>query len=1165
MPPKTAAPHRCLRCKGYSELPHKTLKCDADLPSGDTVPFADFAAGGNLNDVPALLEDCKNLLTGLTPLMKGDRQKQVVLEAAYQKVKQSNADKNTKKKQEKKAAGPPPNARVSAKPLTAVLSNKVRDDKLAKVGAETSTPAWQLSPRYESGLAQTDLAPKESELLVWNACQTDNHKDSQASDTKRRGKSGERTDVATNYVVVNRVPQKYGKALPTATTTTTVPASSTATTTITPPPVPREIKRGNEKRLVFDALKLHPTFAGRQDWATDYTTIWSLTPLEDPERIPADGDVSRVYNVKYRKPTGREAELEYVQFTVSASLSFPRTTPTAPTLSLLDANEDTIRGASIHIAALNGLISRHVTELAAGVNQSAPNKFFLTNGFDHMAHPDNPDDVSNRMWSPLNAHRGYYSSIRPGSDSVLLNINTKAGAFLHPMKVSEFMECINHEKYEEYGGAEAVLTGRQVRIMYERASLEKDDSFDPNVDGSRHKTVVALGSVPSKQTFFHAGLNFNISVMEYYQHFLKADPLPSDDWRCVNVGLKSRHDNSAAKELWIPADFLELDPNQPFNQKLGAHDMEKMLQAAQHTPAQMQSLLVHEAFDKLGLVGALAKQSLNTLDLDIQTKLLQVPGRFLPIPRIAFQRTQPVTPRDASWFMEVHNEGPGQVYFRPPAGVHTRIHVLDLCRVRYGDNAVGLARELSLRLAQHGITFANASDCTYLHFAEEVKRKYPDRKGDDLKLRVDQWSDADLVTEFNPLAANPAQLFLVLLDNANTAINVATYAKVKRVFDQRLGLHTVCLTSPKFTYRDRFRRPKVNFLSNLALKFNLKLGGQSHQVFGPAKPAFADIASNTIVLGADVSHAPSKMEDCPSVAAVVGNIDKHFATFPGSMRLQAKGQEWIEELESMVTERVLAYARETKDLPTRMIFYRDGIGEDQFDNSSKVEIERVRNGYNAARSILENDNRSKPDSAVNLHSEKNGVLDLVFIVVGKRHNTRFFCRNEAQTTRGGYRGNVKPGLIVDSVITRPNVTPVFDFFLQSHAALKGTAKSGHYIVLESGTMLADEIQTLTHAFCYNYARACKGVSYAGPAYYADRLCERGTQYLKAYTNSRVDNRPALVKKQAEIDGGKAALPGYQKAVAEHVSLTNYWNPNPTRVQGRKNPWHPNLDKIMFWL
>ena len=74
------------------------------------------------------------------------------------------------------------------------------------------------------------------------------------------------------------------------------------------------------------------------------------------------------------------------------------------------------------------------------------------------------------------------------------------------------------------------------------------------------------------------------------------------------------------------------------------------------------------------------------------------------------------------------------------------------------------------------------------------------------------------------------------------------------------------------------------------------------------------------------------------------------------------------------------------------------------------------------------------------------AFQLTYVVVGKRHNTRFYPVSRDQTfgKSGAVNGNVKPGLLVDQAITHPYS---FDFYLQSHQPLAGTGRSAHYFVL----------------------------------------------------------------------------------------------------------------------
>jgi hypothetical protein len=66
----------------------------------------------------------------------------------------------------------------------------------------------------------------------------------------------------------------------------------------------------------------------------------------------------------------------------------------------------------------------------------------------------------------------------------------------------------------------------------------------------------------------------------------------------------------------------------------------------------------------------------------------------------------------------------------------------------------------------------------------------------------------------------------------------------------------------------------------------------------------------------------------------------------------------------------------------------------------------------------------------------------------------------------------------------------------AHGGLQGTTRPTHYYVVHDEIgFKADELQGLTNAVSYMFARATKAVSLVSPAYYADLACERGRCYL----------------------------------------------------------------------
>jgi len=95
-------------------------------------------------------------------------------------------------------------------------------------------------------------------------------------------------------------------------------------------------------------------------------------------------------------------------------------------------------------------------------------------------------------------------------------------------------------------------------------------------------------------------------------------------------------------------------------------------------------------------------------------------------------------------------------------------------------------------------------------------------------------------------------------------------------------------------------------------------------------------------------------------------------------------------------------------------------------------------------------------------------------------------------------GNPMPGTVVDRGVTSHYL---WDFFLQAHKGLQGTARPAHYIVLKDELNFSqDALESFVHRICYSFSRATKAVSICPPAYYADLICERGRMYLYSTLN-----------------------------------------------------------------
>jgi hypothetical protein len=102
----------------------------------------------------------------------------------------------------------------------------------------------------------------------------------------------------------------------------------------------------------------------------------------------------------------------------------------------------------------------------------------------------------------------------------------------------------------------------------------------------------------------------------------------------------------------------------------------------------------------------------------------------------------------------------------------------------------------------------------------------------------------------------------------------------------------------------------------------------------------------------------------------------------------------------------------------------------------------------------------------------------------------------------------------------------------------------------------DDLQMIIHTFCYAYARATKGVSYCAPAYYADRLCDRGRAYLRHFLVNK--NLPQHLPNKQRMQSWDS----FKLAMKKSVHNRPYYRPDPSRGE---NPWDPFLDDMMFYL
>lgn len=313
----------------------------------------------------------------------------------------------------------------------------------------------------------------------------------------------------------------------------------------------------------------------------------------------------------------------------------------------------------------------------------------------------------------------------------------------------------------------------------------------------------------------------------------------------------------------------------------------------------------------------------------------------------------------------------------------------------------------------------------------------------------------DIVNEVSRMKKGKLQMIMIAMTKKDPG-----YKYIKWISETQLGVVTQCFLSSSAN------KGQDQYLANLCLKINAKLGGANFEVSG--KLLNFNAADHVMFIGADVNHPAPMNKECPSIAAVVGTVNWPAANrYAARVSPQTHRCEVIKNFGEMCLDLVKAYSRINKVRPRRIVVFRDGVSEGQFEMVLGQELLDLKN------TIYTDDYQPT----------------ITVIVAQKRHQTRLFVENKND---GGQTGNVPPGTVVDTVIIHPQD---FDFYLCSHYGGIGTSKPTHYYVLwDENGFTSDNLQKLIYDMCFTFVRCTKPVSLVPPVYYADLVAYRGRMF-----------------------------------------------------------------------
>ncbi|KAJ7628809.1 argonaute-like protein [Roridomyces roridus] len=632
--------------------------------------------------------------------------------------------------------------------------------------------------------------------------------------------------------------------------------------------------------------------------------------------------------------------------------------------------------------------------------------------------------------------RGYFQSVRPARYGLLINVDIATGVMYQSGHLIDLCRAFLGVPVSQLSGNLDPRMKRALSVFLFGVRVRCTNA----AGGTRTYSIRRLGPPANQVTFTLQG-GVTTTVANYFQQ-INNHPLSYPHLLCVEVG---------GRGAMIPLELCTVLPGQLMRKEF-PKDKRDALVKFSTMPPKVRLASVRKGFEELR-IGTSAHAHNFGLSIEMTAplapaqpvpRLVSTEARVLKAPRLYYNpktKNPTAVPKFGSWNMVDKQFYDAKVI---AAWVLVSFEPPNRFNQRYVDD---IAKGFVSACRRAGMTVTDADPTVkYLNGQGNITR--------DLVAAGDQC--------YADKKKKPTVFVAVLPDSAGHI-----YHTVKHWGDITMGIPTQCLKATNCVHA------KENFWFNVALKVNVKLGGKN-VIVDPANTSgiLSEPRTPAIIMGADVTHPAPGSTTRPSYAAVVASVSLDAAKYVATQSIQTSRQELIDDLKEMTVHLLKEHMsyREHIDkvppaerAPKRLIFYRDGVSESQFQQVKDMEIPRIQA---ACRELKINPK-------------------ITFIVVGKRHHIRFFPAVDRDADRSG---NCPAGTILDKDITHPTE---FDYYLQSHGGIQGTSRPGHYSVLhDDNNFPPDSLQALDFALCHVYAAATRSVSIPAPVYYAHVVCDR---------------------------------------------------------------------------
>ncbi|KAI9781022.1 MAG: hypothetical protein M1816_002587 [Peltula sp. TS41687] len=732
----------------------------------------------------------------------------------------------------------------------------------------------------------------------------------------------------------------------------------------------------------------------------------------------------------------------------------------------------------IAINFLDHLIRHSPSQRLTSIKQS-----FFTRGADHYP-----------LGGGAEAFKGIFQTIRTCQGGRLaLNVDVSNGSFwaetnvmltaqfvVKARDVTDLYLKLQDVNVDDNGGGMTESSSfkelrrlRKLEIYPRHRGLVGEKSVTYFVEGfTKENSKEFMFEVKNKTT----GKKEVISVYDYFRERYKVTLL---NWNLPLI-------QTTKKGVVLPMEISWVCENQKYPFKLDDQQTSKMIKYAVTRPEERMKDIEH------GIKQLKWDEDiyLKNYGLSISPKMIETTARILPPPKVEFQGSTVTPGYSGRWDLR----GPRKF--------------LTVNTVPLVSWAVCICQD---RNAQRTIDTASVQN-----FVREFIKTYQGHGG-----RVENKAPPVIQGPFDPakcveqammavakMTTKPPQMLMFVLSD-RTSFH---YARIKKSADCRYGVLSQCMQATHVQ--------KVNgqYMSNVCMKFNAKLGGATARVAGK-NANLGHFTEPSVILGADVSHASPGI-DMPSMAAMTCSMDKIGVRYAAACQTNGRRVEMItrKNIREQMVPLVGYWIKHVNDgkVPQTIYYFRDGVSEGQYQHVLQQEVNDMRTCFR--------------EKNPNWHPK------FVVVVASKRHHIRFFPKY-GDKVAADRNGNPVPGTLVEYDVTHPFEN---DFYLCSHSAIQGTARPVHYhVLLDEANISANQLHTMIYEQCYSYIRATTPVSLHPAVYYAHLASNRARTH---------ENIPASSGPRSGPDAKKSFTTKIDPLLAEGMPLLAFGTAGDNTIQ-----------------